>query len=288
MLCISPLAHATTQNTVKKTKPPVSSLTAPKERTNVTRWYKAYWMNAHVGNMFVQIEEKDGLYYMTSRLEAKGMAKVTKYRNETRSVLKKTAAGYQPVEFHNKSNLRKKTRAIDLYYDAKGQLLKEAVTPADHPGKRPPVELTLKMSALDPHTVVLIAHQQIRDAVKAGKKQEIHFPIYDGRRLGDYKLIVQGKVVDEFNGKKQSAIRVTLSREAVAGFTTGELKRMKEEDPVIDLYLSDDAQMLPIKAYAKAPIGHAVAVLERECYGIDRCEETPANYKAAAYNKIRD
>ena len=53
---------------------------------------------------------------------------------------------------------------------------------------------------------------------------------------------------------------------------------MKDENPVIDMYLEDNELLLPVKAIANAPIGSATAVLERECYDISSCETTPASY----------
>jgi hypothetical protein len=274
-LLMAPLAHAT------------DYVSKPEERTNVTRYYKVYWLDMHVGNVITQIEEKNGIYQIQARLNAEGPAKVTKYWDEARASIQAKAEQYLPVSFHNESNLRKKRRKIELHYDESGKLIQEAVNPPDNRAKRPAVKSTLKSDTVDPLTAILVAHKRIRAIMADKGKGEFVIPIYQGRQLAKYHFVVRGQMKDEFNGKLQSAIRVTVYRKPVAGFTQSEYQDMKREEPTVDVYLSDDAHMLPIKFYAEAPIGNAVAVLEKECYAIDQCDRTPHNFTAASYQRIR-
>ena len=247
---------------------------------HITRWYKVYWLGMHVANLVTEVkEDDDGIFHMESHINSKGIAKkVSKFWNVTKSSTRKTAKGeFIPYQFDSISRLRKKKRSIAINYVDSGTIEQETVTPPDNRHKRPAVENERKIGTFDPHTAVLVAHKQIKDALDSCKKY-FTVPIYDARRLSNLNFVMKGRKKLKYNDKVISVVHVTLERDAVAGYTNNEKKRMKKENPVIDLYLEDNHLMLPVKVVANAPIGSATAILERQCYDISSCETTPKSY----------
>lgn len=246
----------------------------------ISRWYKVYWLGMHVGDLMSEIKEtKPGVYAIESRLHSRGIAKrFTKFWSiaKSHSVLS-NKGDLLPSNFTNRSNLRKKKRQISINYQHEGRIASEQVTPPDNRKKRPAVATEKKLGAVDPHTAILLAHKKIRQALVTGKNV-FTIPLYDARRLSHLHFTVHGRKIIEHQDNDTKVIHVSVKRDLIAGYTNNEHKRLKKENPVIDIYLEDNATMMPIQALATAPIGSANVVLERECYSLDSCRSTPKDY----------
>lgn len=286
MIGAIPIKFASTP--VPDAAPVIVEAEAPKKpervpQVNVTRVYNIFWMGMHIGDLVAQVEElPKGLFRMESSMYAKGMIKkLTRFQGTSNSIsVWQPDALVIPNDFTMEINYRKRGRMTRLHYDPEGNVIKESVVPPDNREKRPAVRKDRKKGAIDPHTMVLRAHQLIREGLKPGGKKEFALITYDGRKLSEMKFAIIGKTIWPAYDKEKQVYHIQMTRKALEGFTESELERIKSEDPVIDLYLEDNADMLPVGAVASAPIGSAFAVIGKECYSVKRCEDTPEGYRA--------
>lgn len=237
------------------------------QQMDMTRWYKIYWSGFHVADLKARLTDDS----LKTIIESYGVVKqISKYSSKTTSEFKFTEGNYIPESFYTEFRQRKNSRTIDIKYTPQGAILEEAVTPPDNRAKRPAVDAALKQDAVDPLTAVVIARQRIKESLVNGDKN-FSFKMYDGRRLSMLAFSVKGREVQEIGAKEHNVVTVTFQRLPIAGYTNNEMTRLKGEEPLFTLHLSDDDLLLPIKAYAKAALGSAVLILEKECPSLEAC-----------------
>lgn len=237
------------------------------ETLTVARWYKVYWGGLHVADLVAGI---NGSRFDTIIKSYGIVKKFSNYSSSTTSYFDVENGKYIPKSFFTEFQQRKRHRTIDIKYNENGGILDEAVNPPDNRAKRPAVDVTLKDGSVDPLTAVMIAREKIRESLENGNTA-FSFNMYDGRRLASLDFKLNGRKKTTVNGKEHDVIEVTFRRNPIAGFTHNELKRMKSEEPDFTLYLSDDENLLPVKADMDAELGVAVLLLERECKSISEC-----------------
>lgn len=240
---------------------------------DVTKLYEVYWLGMHVGDLTTEIKtSEDGLYKLSTHMKSLGLArKLSKYWSVTESISKVNDDGtIEPVEFSTHSRLKKKRRKINIEF-AEGKVASEAVNPPDNPAKRPVVTADLKQGAVDPHSAILLAYSKFRENLELGNK-EFGFNVYEGRRLHQMLFEIKGRVIKKIYGNKLAVIHVRMTRKPLAGFTGREKERMQKEEPVFDIFVSDDNEKLPILFEASAPIGTAKIILAANCQQLDGCK----------------
>lgn len=246
---------------------PEAASTAFVETPNVARWYKVYWGGVHVADLKAEIHGNQ----MDTVIESFGLAKkVSKYESKSRTMFDLVDGQYRPQSFYTEFQQRHGDRTIDIKYAPDGKIAQETVTPPDNRAKRPAVTDERKHSSADPLTAAIIARQKIRESLEKGQKH-FSFPMYDGRRLSTLDFTIHGRMPRRIDGVDYNVVKVSFKRIPVQGYTGNELKRMKKEEPEFTVYLSDDEQLLPIKADAAAPLGTAVLILEKECASMAAC-----------------
>ena len=233
----------------------------------VAKWYKVYWSGIHVADMIATVEDKK----MDIMIDSYGIAKtLSKFSSKTRSTFVFKDGRYVPASYYSAFTQRRGDRSIDINYNTEGVITSEVVNPPDKSWKRPPVEDDKKVGAYDPVTVFLAARNYLKMAHEA-QKNYFSLPVYDGRRLSRIHFHIVGEQIIEVEDTKHDVVKVVVSRDQVAGFAKREMKRSKEEEPTITFYFSNDEHFMPIKAFAQAPIGTAVMLLEKTCSSVADC-----------------
>ena len=251
---------------------------------NLTKFYKAYWMGMHVGDIISQIsQDKNGAYYIESRIQSRGIAKrFLKYWSVSKSLVNIDDSGNISSQyFFTKSATKRKTREINLSYDEAGNLAGEEVIPPDNRKKRPFVEDDLKYIATDPHSIILVSRKKIKESLD-NNISNFSIPVYDGRRLTNVDFNIIGKKNISYNSNDTEVIHVIIQRQAISGYTEREIKRMETENPPINIYLENNDTMLPLIVRAKAPIGSAYIRLVKECVDINSCHKPATTYVKAS------
>jgi hypothetical protein len=261
MLCLPLIANA------EDTKNPAQNM------GNLTKLYEVYWLGMHVGDLTTEVKKlENGLYQLSTHMKSLGLArKLSKYWSVTESTSKLNDDGtIEPVVFSTYSRLKKKHRKINIEFTG-GTVASEAVNPPDNPVKRPAVASDLKQGAVDPHSAILLAYHKFRENLVLGNKR-FGFNVYEGRRLHQMLFEIKGRVIKKIYGNKLRVIHVRMSRNPLAGFTGREIERMQKEEPVFDIFVSDDNEKLPILFEASAPIGTAKIILAANCRQLKGCK----------------
>lgn len=242
---------------------------------NMAGWHEVYWSGLHIGDLVTYIEETtDGHYRIRTAIESRGLAGVISQffsRNETQGRFNAKDNHYWPGQFRTYFHSRKTPRAITLFYDNKGHIPERLYNPLENRDKRPDVAAELRAGTLDPLTLILQARHQLHRALMQGNKA-FSINMYDGRRLSRFDFTLQGSTIITRQGEKSRTQHVTIQRTPIAGFTGRELERMEEgEEPVIDAWFSDDAELIPIEIRASALLGTAVGRLKKLCSNYQDC-----------------
>jgi Protein of unknown function (DUF3108) len=136
-----------------------------------------------------------------------------------------------------------KLERIALDFDPNSGAVAQQVTP---PRQHERVEPALRMGAVDPLTALLQARGAIRRSLAGGPSTMI-VPVYDGSKRYDMEVVVLDRVRRRFGGTDWPLIRATARLRPIAGFKPRQLDHV--HDPA-ELYLSDDAYLLPVRAEA--------------------------------------
>lgn len=243
---------------------------AGSDLTHAVRKYDFYWGGLHVGTLVGSIERQKDMYAFETHIAARGVAEmVSKYKSKTVSFI--NALSYKPMFFRNESTLRKRSRTITIHANDVDGVIEETVTPPDNRAKRPAVPEPLKKDFFDPLTAAFMSRQKVLDYLEGVGPDEFTLPLYDARRRDDLHFKIVGEKNIHVKHKPYHVVHMRFYREAVAGVTRNELKRSAQEEPIIDVYLNKDDQLLPIKIEGEAPMGSAVALLSQKCDSISSC-----------------
>ncbi|MCE3231756.1 MAG: hypothetical protein K0R98_13 [Rickettsiaceae bacterium] len=234
------------------------ALAEPSPNITATRIYKVYVKGIHVGDLKGIIKDNQ----IEANIQSYGLAKkISKYESLDRTDFNFISNAFLPQSYYTKFNQRQGGRTVDIKYSDNGRIVYEQVTPPDKRYKRPAVKEEHKKGAVDPLTAFLVARQKIIEGLQ-NNTTSFSFNIYDGRRLAKLEFEIQGREVQKINRKDTKVIAIKFKRQALEGFTNNELKRIKTEEPTFNMYLSDDDDMLPIKANVFSDLGTAVLIVD--------------------------
>lgn len=225
---------------------------------NATRTYKVFVKGIHVGDLIGEIRDKE----IKATIKSYGLAKaISKYESFDRTDFTFNNDAFIPRSYYTKFIQRQGAKIVDIKYGSNGTVITEQVTPPDKRYKRPAVKEENKKGAVDPLTAFLVARQKVIEGLKSGNNS-FSFNIYDGRRLARLEFEIKGREIQKIKNKDTNVISVTFRRLALEGYTNNELKRLKTEDPTFNMYLSDDNDLLPVKANVFCELGTAVVVAQ--------------------------
>ncbi len=251
---------------------PQQSVARQWDKPVLTNRYDLFWGGMNVGYMVADIQEKNSLYDFKIHIFSKGMLYwLTKYRSENSSRFRVDAKGkVHPERFSGWGQVQSKQRTVSLRYNTQGKLIEQTMTPAERPGKRPPVPQALKNGSMDALAAAFSVREVLKSYVATGNPGKVDLPVYDGRRRYTIPVTIHGRQDLSIGKTTYKVIHISFNRRYEAGASQKELKQLKEE-PMVHVYFSDDAKLLPIKAEAKAEFGSAVILFNRSCESFEAC-----------------
>ena len=225
--------------------------------------YRVDWNGITIGRINFTCEELAGRYRMMIDTKTSGVARI--FSSEAAVA---TAEGivtddgqYIPQRFESRPIKADDTRPHTvLTYDETGKLLTRTRTPDDDPAWRPPVSFETAAGSIDPASAGLAMRKRVHDHM-AQNMRESTVRTYEGARLADMMVKVVSRAHLEYMDRSHDAINTVVTRTPLEGYTPKERKKFAEGDPVIHLYFSADAKMLPVKATVEAPFGNISATL---------------------------
>jgi len=212
------------------------------------------------GKIDVAFEQDATKYSAVSNIKTVGIVKIF-VEHQSHTTSKGTGANfsYPNVEYSSRYTTKGKPREAD-FKRTNGVITFEHVLPPEDPNNRPPVAIDLKSKAYDPVSLALGLRSEIAKLLASGGKG-FTLDYYDGRRLtrGSFQYVGEKNIT--IGGKKYPVYTLSASRSPIAGFTAKELKRMKDKEPPLFIYLAKDT-LIPLRLELKLILGTAAATLK--------------------------
>lgn len=223
--------------------------------------YRVTWGGLTLGRINVDIDEDALSYHGVVDTKTSGFAKLFSDERTVGEVHgHRTPDGaYVPGTYTSRRS-KGDSGSTTLEYDADGKLLKRTREPDDDPAWRPPVPPEQANTATDPMTGGLILRKRVHDHM-AQEVRDTLLRTYDGARLGEFHARVVSPARVEIGERFRDAINLVVTRQPIAGYTPKELKKYAAGDPIIHLYLSADADMIPLKLSIGTSFGEVDATL---------------------------
>ncbi len=219
----------------------------------------------NVGRIRITVREDDFRYHMLIDTKSRGLVDMF---SPLQSIA--TVEGHRTPEGEYQANLYKSKadkdgdendRRVLIQYDADGTIVKRERVPGDDPAWRPVVPLDQASFADDPMTGFFVHRAALRNAMARNQREAVA-RTYDGARLADLTLKVVSRARIEIMGNFTDAINTVLTRQPINGYTPKELKKFGDGDPIVHIYFSADARMIPLMATVRVPyLGELKAVM---------------------------
>lgn len=238
----------------------------------LTRLYEVSWQKIPIGIMVGEVEENGNQYTLRIAMRSLNIAKsLANYENDSATIAHRSKEEIAPSLFDMHSQLRKKKKHVKLTYDEAGIITSEDVSHPTNPKKVKPISAELKYGSVDPLTAALRVREQVKRYLANKGEGQFIIPVYEGRHLFMVYFSLKDQLL-KVGGRDVPVIHVHFFRKPLAGFSERELKEIAEgDDPVMEVYLTQDAALLPIQAEASTSLGKVKAVLKQECTNWDEC-----------------
>lgn len=170
----------------------------------------------------------------------------------------------KPVSFHSKTFLRKKSKELELFFDEDNKIYKELVEPPDNRDKRKAVSERGKDKAYDTVSLFMQARVMIKAAILHhyfSEKGVYSFSLkdYNGRRLSRFNFRVEDR-----RSSEEGYYKVTLTREALEGYSDRELEEDKEGSFSVKAYLNPQ-DLWPNKIEGASTLGDITVTFVEDC-----------------------
>lgn len=185
--------------------------------------YELSWMDLPLGRASVAWQESANSYQMSFQLRTTGIVNLFGEQNLSAMIMgNRHAEADKAVYVPSYYLARKQSDALNetrIRYDAQGNVRQLSIMPPDDPAYRPRVSQSGMHSAYDPMTALL--------ALLTVQRQ---FPLFDGKRLLQARL-EPAQLSEQESRAGFSGLNVR--RSPMEGYTEKELKRMKNDRPVL-------------------------------------------------------
>lgn len=224
-----------------------------------------------LGKMGIEVEETSDHYAMIADIISTGLVNTLVKHSSHTTV---DASGgknfiYPNKEYESNYQTRKKKKYVKMVHKD-GKLVEEKLVPPDNRAIRPAVADALKKDTVDPLSFLLVMREKLYTAMQE-KKDRFTLKLYDGRRLTQVDFVIGGKQNILYNGKKVPVVVVDVTRKLLNGFTASELANHDPNEPVLHLYITNDARLIPLRAEFSFWMGSISAVLAKECRTGESC-----------------
>ena len=228
--------------------------------------YHAYWAGLPAGDIRLTLRDDPSGYHNQIVIRTEGMPRwLTRFR-ATASSEGRAAPGSlpQPARYEAVYDLRKaKDRRLSMRFVAGSGGLAVERGPGDT-SKKPPLAENFRRNVVDP----LSAMTAIRGELRRGNRGAFTVPVYDGARRFDVRV----QVLPKHGSEPGLPLELTLA--PVAGFK-GETSEDGDPDDAprpVELTLSDDGRLMPLKMSVSVAFMPLVVELAHWCGASQPCE----------------
>lgn len=222
------------------------------------------------GKMGIEAEQSPDHYAMTCDIATTGLLKLFVQHSSHTTV---DGAGqdflYPDSIYETRYQTKKKAKYVKMVRQG-GALIEEKLVPPETFETRPRVPAELKNDAVDPLSFLPMMRRELWAAAQQGKNA-FSLNAYDGRRLTQVNFAIEGKKTIFHRGAEQPVIVVTARRKQITGFTDSEIRDFNPKEPLLYIYVSDDARLLPLKLEARLWMSPVTATLVKECRTGESC-----------------
>jgi hypothetical protein len=218
------------------------------------------------GEFGIEAEQTPQHYNVITDVISTGLLKL--FLNHTSHTVASGAGkdfAYPQHEYASHYQTKKKLKSAYMLYE-NSALVKHEIQPPEDPSKRTPVSAELKNSAADPLTLLLRMREQV-----FRKKENFSINVFDGRRMTQANFVLRGKQNLLIGDQTIAVIAVDVSRKPLAGFTQSEMADLSANEPVLHMYFSDDAKLIPVRLEVTTWLGTLSATLVKECRTGESC-----------------
>lgn len=213
-----------------------------------------------IGKVSVNLAETATNYSAKSDVGLTGLAKLfVQHTSATTSVGTGENYNFTNRVYETRYQTRKKPKYVKMV-TKNGVIAEEKVEPPDNRAVRPAVSAADKKGAYDPLALALAIRDNLARCQNEGAKN-FTLNYYDGRRLTAVNFAFLGAKTLRISGKKTPTLVLTATRKPLAGYTQNELDDIGPNDPTLNLYFSNDEQMIPLLLQVPLPFGTATATL---------------------------
>ncbi len=208
--------------------------------------YDFTWSGIPVGKIVITVNETDNSYRINSYARTKGIIRLfSRHKSKVFVEGARANGNYLPLYFHSKyMDGDKQQRSIEIRYNKSGDVITENISPPKR-ASRPEVPAELKKNSVDILTSILALRQKLSaiftncSKSKSAQKCKFYIPIFDGKRRFDlWAEIIEPNSNFISAGTSQPAIKLQLWRVPIAGFRDKELKRIRQKDVPVYLFIN--------------------------------------------------
>jgi hypothetical protein len=237
--------------------------------------YGLSWGGVQLATLALRHDADPDGYVAETRMATTGLLdQVVRYRGHSRIAGQRGPAGELiPVAYRMESERRSKTRTATLEFDPEtGRLVQLETTKGGEP-RNSDVPEAQRQGVVDPLTALL----QVRDwagRARLGDTTPLGIAVFDGRRRYDVTAAWQGRDRISLAGRSWPALRLELRLVPVAGFDDDDLRhtRPNENALALELLLSDDRRLLPLRLQTLNATITGVARLLEDCSAEPGCQ----------------
>ena len=235
--------------------------------------FAATWADLPVADIFLTLDDDGDSYRTAIDIRSLGLMKLlTKFGAHGAAEGEFTADGnIMPTRYDADYKLRKKrNRQNLLYVKASGGTTAER-GPADTSTK-PPIDMAFRRNVVDPLAALAALRERVRRHVLAAG-DDFTISAYDDKRRFDINGRLLGPEDLDLNGTKVKALHFRLLLTPLAGFRSAaeEGEDIENKPRPVELYLSDDARLVPLQLSLSVFYLPAVTRLVGRCTEMAPC-----------------
>lgn len=228
--------------------------------------YLFTWNGITLGGLALGIDETAARYRIHLAVRSLGLVNwFTRHSDDTITEGNRegglNGSRYRPLHYESFYKTKNKPRHILVNFTSKGVVTDEINEPPDKPGERQPAPHALKDGAYDPLSLLM----ELRSGTPEAKG-------FDGKRVFNVKAAKGAPTQLSAAGKDVAATPLVLSRTPLAGLSAKESAAYAKGEPVLALYVSDDARRIPVGVSVPLFFGRVRGTLTRECPTWDACK----------------
>ena len=210
--------------------PATATAASPSQEVRGT-WFLSF-SGVPFAKLWIAAGQDAASYRLTASFKSTGIARIfKKMKTLTQSHGVRAGNRWQTLRYGYEN--RDEQKSTTLRYDAAGDLIERELIPEPAPHIRTPVPESQVRAVATVGSLLFDLQDMMRSLGADGDRASLR--LYDGKRLADLHLVRQRK--EALNATP--TIRVSASRDLIAGFSPKETKRYNEGDPTVIAWLRE-------------------------------------------------